>query len=35
MLNTDNEIKQFLSSFSFNDTKFIHKKTTKKLKVNQ
>ena len=35
MLNTDNGIKQFLSSFPFNDIKCILKKTTEKLKVNQ
>ena len=35
MLNADNGIKQFFLSFSFNDIKCIHKKTTEKLKVNQ
>ena len=33
MLNTDKGIKQFLSPFSFNDIKCIHKKTTGKPKV--
>ena len=35
MLNTDNGIKQFLLSFSFNDIKWMQKKTTEELLVSQ